>query len=107
VITTNVKAGVCGFVTDITADSDDSQNVTFKVVSNCEKITKLAGSLPVVDAYTEIGAGFDGQLFAAIRDNLSGCCAGCAVTVGLFKSMQVAAQLALPQEIVITISKNE
>jgi len=106
-VTTKVKAGVCGFVTDITAASEDSQNVTFGVRSDCEKISKLAGFLPVVDAYSEIGAGFNGQLYETIRAQIKGCCAGCAVVVGLFKSMQVAAQLALPQEISITISKSE
>ncbi|MFN2352102.1 MAG: hypothetical protein ABR497_09170, partial [Kiritimatiellia bacterium] len=37
--------------------------------------------------------------------NLKGCCAGCAVPVGVFKAMQVAAGLALPKDPTITLFK--
>ncbi|MGB9596019.1 MAG: DUF6951 family protein [Candidatus Poribacteria bacterium] len=36
---------------------------------------------------------------------MKGCCSGCAVPVGIFKSMQVAAMLALPMDISIKIAK--
>jgi len=39
-----------------------------------------------------------------VRETLKGCCAGCAVPAGLFKAMQVAAGLALPQDITIRLS---
>ena len=103
----HVHAGVCGFETDIKAMSDDTQNVTFQVSSTCEKITALALRLHVVDAYNEIGAGYEGELYKVIRESVRGCCAGCAVQVGLFKSMQVAAGLALSQEVNIVIKKDE
>jgi hypothetical protein len=32
-----VDGGICGFQTRIHAESDDSQNVTFKIASGCEK----------------------------------------------------------------------
>lgn len=104
-VKTKVEAGICGFITEIEADSDDEQNVSFKVKTDCEKIKKLSEKLPKVDAYSEIGTGFDGELYKAIRGELKGCCSGCAVPVGLFKSMQVAANLALPKEIKINIVK--
>ena len=34
-VKTHVQAGVCGFVTDITATSDDMQYVTLGVTSTC------------------------------------------------------------------------
>ena len=37
-IKTKVEAGICGFVTDIEASSEDSQNVNFKLKTNCAKI---------------------------------------------------------------------
>ncbi len=104
-IKTKVDGGICGFITDIEAASEDGQNVRFKVTSTCEKIQKMGEKLPVVDAYSEISTGFEGELFKAIRTDLKGCCSGCAVPVGLFKSMQVAASLALPKEISIKINK--
>ena len=101
----HIDAGICGFVTNITASSDDDQNVSFKIVSSCEKIQELAKLIPAVDAYNELKDGFDGVLYTAIRKVLKGCCSGCAVPVGLFKAMQVAAKVALPKEVSITISK--
>ena len=81
------------------------QHVSFKVETDCEKIKNLLKKLNKVDAYNEIKDGFDGELYKIIREELKGCCAGCAVPVGLFKSMQVAAMVALPKNISITITK--
>lgn len=80
-----IKAGVCGFTTHVTAESDDSQNVSFSIETDCETIKRLAAVLPVVDGYTEIGAGFDGEIHKAVQSTLKGCCSGCAVPAGIFK----------------------
>ena len=104
-VKTRVEAGICGFVTEIEASSEDSQHVSFKVDTDCEKIKNLSEKLTSYDAYNEIRDGFDGELFKAIRSELRGCCSGCAVPVGFFKSMQVAAMVALPKNISITITK--
>jgi len=106
-VKTNIEAGVCGFKTEITANSEDTQNVSFNIITDCEKISKLAKDLIEVDSYNEIKEGFEGKLYGVIRKNLTGCCSGCAVPVGIFKSMQVAANLALPKDITIKIKKEE
>lgn len=103
--TAKINPGVCGFSTIVTAQSDDMQNVTFCFESDCENIKALADGFPVVDAYSEIGAGFDGALHAAVRERLKGCCSGCVVPCGIFKAMQVAAGLALPAPASIDIIK--
>lgn len=100
-----IDAGVCGFITRVTAQSEDQQHVAFAVTSTCEKVTALAATLPTVDAYAELGAGFDGELWSAIRTGLQGCCSGCVVPAGLFKTMQVAAGVALPQTATVEIEK--
>ena len=100
-----IGAGVCGFSTTVTATSDDMQNVTFEIVSDCENITRLAADFPQVDGYSEVGAGFDGAVHQAVRETLKGCCSGCIVPCGIFKSMQVAAGLALPAPASIDIVK--
>ena len=102
-----VDAGICGFQTKIIADSDDSQNVTFKIISGCEKARAFGEALIAkgpVDGYAEIGAGADGVILATAREFLKGCCAACAVPVGTFKAMQVAASVALPKDVTLTIS---
>jgi hypothetical protein len=38
------------------------------------------------------------------REHLKGCCAACAVPVGAFKAMQVAAGVALPKDVTLGMS---
>jgi len=72
----------------------------------------ISGAAPVSDVedmlhkagFCEITAA-ESRVMQVIRDNLKGCCAGCAVPVGVFKTMQVAAGLALPKDVTIQISK--
>ena len=104
-IKTKVEAGICGFVAEIEATSEDSQVVSFKIKTDCERIGALANKLVPVDAYNEIKEGFNGELHKVIARELTGCCSGCAVPVGIFKSMQVAANLTLPKDINIKITK--
>jgi len=94
-----VHAGVCGFVTEIAATSEDEQMVQFTVTSPCANLQGLATNLPrQVDAYQEIGAGYEGELWNAMRGALHGCCSGCVVPPAIFKAMQVAAVVALPAD---------
>jgi hypothetical protein len=103
----SIHAGVCGFRTAITATSDDTQHVQFHVESDCAKITEMAKGLTIVDGYQEIADGFDGAVYGRVREVLRGCCSGCIVPPGLFKSMQVAAGLALPVNPTVELSKSE
>jgi len=97
-----IDGGICGFQTRAHAESEDSQNVAFKIASGCEKVKKFGDVLTAkgpVDGYAEIGAGADGVVLTTARENLKGCCAACAVPCGVFKVMQVAAGVALPQDV--------
>ena len=104
----DVEAGICGFRTTAYATSKDQQHVVLDIQTDCEKIQRLslllkeAGS---IDAYQEINPAGESIILANVRSCLKGCCAGCAVPVGIFKAMQVAAGLALPKEITITMTK--
>ena len=103
-----IDAGICGFHTTVRAHSEDHQNVAFDVETNCEKIQQLAVCLKEkcpLDAYQEINPASSSILMESVRASLPGCCAGCAVPVGLFKAMQVAAGLALPKNIHIQIAQ--
>ena len=102
-----IHPGVCGFVTRITATSDDEQLVRFDVDSPCENIQGLAARIMEVDAYAELGAGFNGELHQAVRASLKGCCSGCVVPAGFFKAMQVAANVALPHDISIDLARQD
>ena len=105
-----VDAGVCGLHTQARAHSEDNQHVDFAIESNCDKIEALGARLQetgAVDAYQEISPTTESALLALTREMLHGCCAGCAVPVGLFKAMQVAAGLALPKDIQIQLTKED
>ena len=107
-IRTTIKAGVCGFRTTVLARSDDMQNVTLSIETDCEKIRGIAEGLSApIDAYQEIGAGFDGTVYTAVLARLKGCCAGCVVPCGIFKSVQVAGGVALPAPVTIDIERVE
>ena len=108
--TVEIDAGICGFKTTAAVASPDGQNVSFDVQSDCEKIRALGEQLKgkgVIDAYQEISPAAESVLMGTVRSVLTGCCAGCAVPVGLFKAMQVAASVALPRDISIRLSKDE
>lgn len=102
-----VDAGICGFQTRIHADSDDSQNVSFRIASGCEKAHKFGEALTAkgpVDGYAELGSGADGVVLTMAREGLKGCCAACAVPMAVFKAMQVAAGVALPKDVTIQMT---
>ena len=107
-IRTMINAGVCGFHTTVDARSDDMQMAILQIASECEKIRGLSAALNVtIDAYQEIGDGSDGVVLRAARDRLKGCCAGCVVPSGIFKTEQVAGGVALPAPASIVIERAE
>ena len=107
-IRTKINAGVCGFRTTVIARSDDLQNVSLTIESDCEKIRGVSeGLAATIDAYQEIGAGFDGAVYTAALARLKGCCAGCVVPCGIFKTVQVAGAVALPAPVAIDIENED
>ena len=108
--TVEIDTGICGLQTTARVNSEDSQNVTFDIDTNCDKIVRLAQILREkghIDAYQEISPGGPAVIMTAVKETLTGCYAGCAVPVGLFKAMQVAAGLALPKDINIKLAKKD
>lgn len=99
-----ISAGVCGFTTTLVAQAEEEM-VTLSITAACQKVQGLAEELNgrPIDAYDEIHRGHDGAIMTAARAHLLGCCAGCAVPVGIFKAMQVAARVALPKNVSITL----
>jgi hypothetical protein len=104
----NIDAGVCGFHTRVIATCQDGQFVKFNIETDCDTIRNLADVIKekdMVDSFAEISPANESVILTTAQSTLKGCCAGCAVPVGLFKAMQVAANLALPKDINIKITK--
>jgi hypothetical protein len=103
-----VDAGICGFTTIIKAASEDSMNVDLKVVSPCEIIKDLAEKYQAIipiNAYQEIGPQTESQILNISRKVLveKGACEACVVPAAVCKAMYIAAGLALPKDVVMTI----
>lgn len=107
-VATEIRAGVCGFVTHVLATPDTDDTVTLQIDSDCEKIRAVAARIDkTVDPLHEIHMGYGGSVLTAARNTLSGCCSGCVVPAGIFKTVQVAGRLALPRDISIVIKEQE
>lgn len=103
----DVQAGICGFHAQVAAHGGGGYSVSFDIVTDCETIASLAAGLTehgLFNALEEIDARTPSGLLAVVSAHLKGCCAGCAVPVGLFEAMQVAAGPALPKDVAIELS---
>ena len=91
-------AGVCGFIADIEASSEDGQMVTVKIITDCPSIAAMAKALPEeLDAYsvclTRYGTGVVFQAAASHCRH-----AACIVPQAIIKTIEVECGLALPKD---------
>ncbi|MBO5408456.1 MAG: hypothetical protein J6A61_03500, partial [Clostridia bacterium] len=98
-----INPGVCGFVTTVTAVSEDEQDVTIQVESGCEAIQKMMRELGnEFDAFEEclVRPG-EGSFFEYARTYFP-VHAACPVIAGILKCIEVECRLALPSAAAIT-----
>lgn len=105
-----IHSGVCGFTINVQASSDESQKnsrgkiMKLEITSDCPNYQKIAKELTEVDAYEEIlGKGRTGkvqEIFAKHSPHPS-----CPGVSGILKTIEVAAGLALPQNVDMSITK--
>lgn len=94
-----IDAGVCGFITKVTADSEDQMEVALHVASGCKSVQDMMKALgDTFDAYelclTKPGSG---PLYEYAQDNFPGH-AGCPVIAGITKCVEAECALALKQD---------
>lgn len=103
--TVEINPGICGFVTEVTAVSEDEQEVTLKVVSGCEAVKSMMKELgSEFDAIEEclVRPG-EGVFFEYAKTHFP-VHAACPVIAGILKCMEVECRLALPAPASITFS---
>jgi hypothetical protein len=102
----DIKAGICGFHTIVEAlPTDDPRRVTLAIQSECKAIQRLAADLTEVDPFGEIS--FRRGSPVTLEKAAEYCShAACPVPTGIIKAIEVAAGLALPGDVTITLSKN-
>lgn len=99
-----IHCGICGFTINVKAVSDSDQNVKLEITSDCPNYQKIAKELTELNAYKEVfnklHMGRVYEVFAKYSPHPS-----CPGVSGILKTVEVAAGLALSQEVSMKISK--
>ncbi len=99
-----INCGICGFTINVKAVSDSDQNVKLEIISDCPNYQKIAKELTEVDAYKEVfnklHMGRVYEVFAKYSPHPS-----CPGVSGILKTVEVAAGLALSQNVSMNITK--
>lgn len=99
-----IEAGICGFHTVVEAEAGEDYQVYLKIESDCKHIQKLAEDLKEVSAFNEIS--FRRGSPEILAKGAQYCThASCPVPVGIIKTVEVAAGLALPQIVKIEVEQ--
>jgi hypothetical protein len=98
-----IKAGVCGFTTEVVAKGD-MMECEVSIKTDCPSIEKLAPKIEKVEPMQEIGWQGDGPLTLRMyRENCPH--PACPVPCGIIKAVEVEAGLALPKDASITVRR--
>jgi len=101
-----VNPGICGFTARITATSNEDYEVSVTITSACEHIQRLAEQITTLSPFREVRA----PMPATSVYQAAGPCklhAACPVPSAILKAMEVAAGLALPADVTMTIKRDE
>ena len=101
-----VNPGVCSLITKVSAHSEDQMDVTVKVESMCEAITKMFQTFgEEFDAY-EICLKKPGEneFYEYAKEHFPGH-ASCPAIAGIVKCIEAECKLALPRDASITFEK--
>lgn len=99
-----VNPGVCGLKSTIKTDSEDMQNATINIETECPYIKAMSNELKEVDGYVEcLGKLGEGEVYKTARKYCKH--AACPVPASILKGVEVACGLALPKDVEIKVSK--
>ncbi|HOP10067.1 MAG TPA: hypothetical protein PK629_01095 [Oscillospiraceae bacterium] len=100
----HVKAGICGFETDITATTNDDDLIELEVKSNCPMVMAGAKELGPMDPLTELfKKPCETEIYKVVSPHLKH--TACPVCTAMLKTMEVEAGLALPKDVEIKIER--
>jgi hypothetical protein len=100
-----IFAGICGFNTVVRA-AVDGDNVNLDIQSECKAIQKMALELKQVDPFQEIS--FRRSMPLTHEMGVKYCShAACPVPAGIIKAVEVEANLALPKDVSIKLTKTD
>jgi len=101
-----VNPGVCGFATRIVATANEDYEVSVTITSGCEHIKQLAEQITTHSPLREMRL----PMAATTVYQAAGPCklhASCPVPSAILKAVEVAAGLALPADVMMTITRDD
>ncbi len=105
--TVKIDPGICGLITNVTAESEDGMEVKLTVKSGCKSIIQMFGELgQTFDSYELcLAKPGDNCFYEYARKKLPGH-ASCPTIAGIIKAVEVECKLALPKNVSIEILSN-
>lgn len=104
-VTVKVVPGVCGLNSVIKASSEDMQTAIIQIESDCADVRAMEAEVKELDAMAQVlGKVGETPVYKAGAKYLRH--AACPVPCALTKAVEVAAGLALPKDVSISISKD-
>ncbi len=101
---TEINSGICGHITTVEATME-GKVCKLTITSDCQAIQELAQELTEVNPLMEISC--KRATPQTLQMGLKHCYhAACPVPVGIIKAIEVAANLALPKDVLIKVSKS-
>lgn len=100
-----IDAGICGFQTTCIATKNEDGTISLAIDSGCKAVLKLADQLKTVDPYKEISW----RRALPLTHELAPKCLShpaCPVPAGIIKAIEVEANLALPKDATIKVTKD-
>ncbi len=103
--TVEIDAGVCGHTTTVRATRNEGYSVSIAIESDCPQVQALDAEIGEVDALQQIGLR---KGLPSVLDKAYARCAhaACPVPAGVVKAIEVAAGLALPQDVSMKVSSD-
>lgn len=99
-----IKSGVCGFTTEVNTEKSDRGKILLDIQSDCPAFKELNETLKEVDEMdcimSKVG---EGSIYETCRIFCKH--SACPVPMGIIKAVEVAAGLALPRDVTVTLTK--
>lgn len=101
-----INPGVCGFITSVTAESEDGMEVTVQVKSGCKAVMQMMSELgDTFDSFDVcLKKPGENEFYQYASKNFPGH-AACPIVAGITKAIEAECKLALPRESSITFEE--
>jgi|GEM_PF-161186 len=100
-----ITSGICGFATKVQANRINRRQVDVHIATECPNINKISTNVITVDPYKELfNKLHETQTYKILCEVVAH--PACLVPAGVLKSIEVAAELALPRDCHLSIKKN-